>query len=77
MNLLRPELGTDADGTLTSAAVLQEPPSSPAGVPAILRPHRIAIGLYDDNGEGLVRTASPVWGAMLALAGARTMLVNV
>jgi aminopeptidase N len=56
VNLLRPALELDADGTMLSAAVLQEPPNSPAGIPAMLRPHRIAIGLYTATDEGLVRT---------------------
>jgi aminopeptidase N len=56
VNLLRPELEVDADGTLRSVAVLQEPPSSPPGVPAVLRPHRIAIGLYSRTARGLERT---------------------
>ncbi len=56
VNLLRPHIEVGPDGRFTSVAVEQEPPSSPAGVPAILRPHRIAIGLYDRTPEGLVRT---------------------
>jgi aminopeptidase N len=56
VNLLRPALEIDADGTLRSAAVLQEPPSSPAGIAPMLRPHRIAIGLYTRTPDGLVRT---------------------
>jgi aminopeptidase N len=56
VNLLRPQLEVDATGTLRSAAVVQEPPSSPPGVPHMLRPHRIAVGLYTRTDEGLVRT---------------------
>ncbi len=56
VNLLRPELEIDADGNLSSVAVLQEPPSSPPGIPAVLRPHRIAIGLYTQTPGGLERT---------------------
>jgi aminopeptidase N len=43
VNTLRPAIETDADGVITSFAVLQE--ASPAF--PTLRPHRIAIGLYD------------------------------
>src|SRR5262249_56762416 len=43
VNTLRPEYQTSADGAFTDFAVLQEAPESPPG----LRPHRIAIGLYD------------------------------
>jgi aminopeptidase N len=52
VNTLRPEFQIDADGMFTSFAVLQE---APAAHP-VLRPHRIAIGLYDDENEaGLTR----------------------
>jgi aminopeptidase N len=60
INILRPELETDADGVITSFAVRQEAPALPAGAKGepTPRPHRIAIGLYDvdsDSGK-LVRT---------------------
>ncbi|WP_439690399.1 aminopeptidase N [Curtobacterium sp. SP.BCp] len=42
VNTLRPEFDVDADGTITSFAVLQEAPSE---YPT-LRPHRLAIGVY-------------------------------
>ncbi|WP_086794399.1 aminopeptidase N [Streptomyces thermovulgaris] len=61
INVLRPQIETDADGVITSFAVRQEAPALPAGAKgeAILRPHRIAIGLYDlDEASGrLVRAA--------------------
>jgi aminopeptidase N len=48
VNTLRPRYQTAADGTFASFVIHQEaPPSHPA-----LRPHRIAIGLYDLTGEG-------------------------
>ncbi|MEV7128856.1 aminopeptidase N [Streptomyces sp. NPDC093260] len=49
INILRPEIETDADGVITSFAVRQEAPALPAGAKGepTLRPHRIAIGLYD------------------------------
>ncbi|MFE5032675.1 aminopeptidase N [Streptomyces sp. NPDC056683] len=60
INILRPEVETDADGVVTSFAIRQEAPALPAGAKGepVLRPHRIAIGLYDlDEATGkLVRT---------------------
>ncbi|MEV6290137.1 aminopeptidase N [Streptomyces sp. NPDC004059] len=60
INVLRPEIATDADGVVTSFAVRQEAPALPAGAKGepVLRPHRIAIGLYDLDAESgkLVRT---------------------
>ncbi|WP_299527499.1 aminopeptidase N [uncultured Streptomyces sp.] len=59
INILRPEIETDAQGLVTSFAVLQEAPALPAGAKGepTLRPHRIAIGCYDLDADGkLVRT---------------------
>ncbi|MEU6808149.1 aminopeptidase N [Streptomyces sp. NPDC046831] len=63
INVLRPEIETDQEdgsGVVTSFAVRQEAPALPAGAKGepTLRPHRIAIGLYDrDEASGrLVRT---------------------
>lgn len=66
---LRMELESDKSGTITSAAVLQE---VPAGSPASLRPHRLAIGCYTlaDGGAHLTRTAR----LELDVAGARTQV---
>jgi aminopeptidase N len=51
VNTLRPEYECDGDGRFTSFAVLQEAsPSHP-----VLRPHRIAIGLYTRGDGGLTR----------------------
>ncbi|MFE5757192.1 aminopeptidase N [Streptomyces massasporeus] len=59
INVLRPEIETDSDGVVTSFAIRQEAPSLPAGAKGepTLRPHRIAVGLYDlDEASGkLVR----------------------
>ncbi|MFE9098431.1 aminopeptidase N [Streptomyces sp. NPDC007264] len=63
INVLRPEIETDANGVITSFAVRQEAPALPAGAKGAvsdggtpsggtLRPHRIAIGLYDLDGNG-------------------------
>jgi aminopeptidase N len=51
VNTLRPEIQGGADGVITEFAVLQEAPASHP----VLRPHRIAIGLYDRTEAGLVR----------------------
>jgi aminopeptidase N len=58
INVLRPEITVDADGTVTSFAVRQEAPALPAGAKgeAVLRPHRIAVGAYDLRDGALVRT---------------------
>lgn len=59
INILRPEVTTDGNGHVTSFTVLQEAPALPAGAKGepTLRPHRIAIGCYDLDGDGkLVRT---------------------
>ncbi|PBC77357.1 aminopeptidase N [Streptomyces sp. TLI_235] len=58
INLLRPELHINTDGDIESFAILQEAPALPAGArgEAVLRPHRIAIGLYDLVDDTLVRT---------------------
>ncbi|WP_175411970.1 aminopeptidase N [Streptomyces sp. TRM64462] len=59
INILRPVVDTDTNGTITSFAVKQEAPALPAGAKGepVLRPHRIAIGLYDlDDAGRLVRT---------------------
>ncbi|MEU1803470.1 aminopeptidase N [Streptomyces sp. NPDC019937] len=59
INVLRPEIATDASGTITSFAIRQEAPALPAGAKGVptLRPHRIAIGLYDLDATGkLVRS---------------------
>ncbi|MFB6844966.1 aminopeptidase N [Streptomyces sp. NPDC056373] len=59
INVLRPEIETDADGVVTAFAIRQEAPALPAGAKGepTLRPHRIAVGLYDlDEANGkLVR----------------------
>ncbi len=59
INVLRPEIAVDDSGVVTSFAVRQEAPALPAGAQGAptLRPHRIAIGLYDlDEAGKLVRT---------------------
>ena len=51
VNTLRPEYRVDDEGRITQFAVLQEAPASHP----VLRPHRIAIGLYDRDNAGLTR----------------------
>jgi aminopeptidase N len=53
VNTWRPELVVDGD-KYTSVAVAQEAPLVPAGSKE-LRPHRMAVGLYDIQGEKVVR----------------------
>lgn len=48
VNSLKPELTVDADGTITSFAILQ---SAVEDQPT-LRPHRLAVGFYDVTAEG-------------------------
>ncbi|RSS82025.1 aminopeptidase N [Streptomyces sp. WAC06614] len=59
INVLRPEIETDAHGVITSFKVRQEAPALPAGAKGepVLRPHRIAIGFYslDEAGGKLLR----------------------
>ncbi len=52
VNTLRPEIETDAAGTITSFGIRQ---TAPADYPTI-RPHRLAVGFYDLVDGKLVRT---------------------
>jgi aminopeptidase N len=63
-NTLRPEFEVGSDGAFTSFAVLQE---APAAHPT-LRPHHMAIGLYNRAGGALTRTRR----VEVDVAGART-----
>jgi aminopeptidase N len=51
VNVLRPEIIVDPDGTITSLAVAQDRPADPGGP---LRPHRVTIGCYDAAGSRLI-----------------------
>ena len=51
VNTLKPEIDTDADGVITSFAIVQ---TAAADYPTI-RPHRLAIGFYDLAAGALVR----------------------
>ncbi len=48
INILRPEIETDAEGVISAFAIRQQAPALPAGAKGepTLRPHRIAVGLY-------------------------------
>jgi aminopeptidase N len=64
VNTLRPEIETDADGVITSFAIVQ---TAAPDYPTI-RPHRLAIGFYDFDGAKLNR----VHRVELDVAGERT-----
>ncbi|MCU0301408.1 MAG: aminopeptidase N [Candidatus Nanopelagicales bacterium] len=68
VNLLRPEATYAPDGTYASVVIHQEPPTTPPGLPPVLRRHRIRIGLYELRGQRLERTQV----IELDVAGART-----
>ncbi|MFD4368122.1 aminopeptidase N [Rhodococcus sp. NPDC058521] len=53
LNTLRPDFDVDADGQFTAFSVVQEGAEPGAGE---RRVHRIAVGVYDDEGGKLVRT---------------------
>jgi aminopeptidase N len=55
INTLRPEYTLDADGKFTSFDIVQTAPNDIAASNT-LRPHRLAVGLYDEHGGELVRT---------------------
>ena len=52
--LLRPNIEADENGTITKAEIEQLPPSSPAGLPPVLRPHRLLVGLYEKVNDRLI-----------------------
>ena len=69
VNTLRPALVIDGD-TYTSVAIIQEAPLIPSGSKE-LRPHRLAIGLYDIDGDALKVRSSielDVAGALTSVA---------
>jgi aminopeptidase N len=53
VNILRPEMTVGPDGTITSFAVVQEPPLAIDDAP--LRTHAMTIGIYDLEGSRLAR----------------------
>ena len=52
VNTLIPEIETDSNGVITAFDIVQ---TAPADYPTI-RPHRLAVGIYDFDGTALVRT---------------------
>ena len=64
VTLLRPQIESDADGTITALAITQEVPAAHP----VQRPHRIVIGGYDLVDGKLVRTSR----TELDVDGART-----
>ncbi len=73
VNLLRLDIACDDDGTMTEVAVVQEPPSTPAGLPPVLRDHRMRIGLFDHVGEAFARVGT----VELDVTGARTVVAEL
>jgi aminopeptidase N len=68
VNTLRPKL-VIKDGAYVSVEVLQEAPTMPVGSTE-LRPHRMAVGLYDLTGGALIRRKSVIFD----LSGASTTI---
>ena len=66
VNTLRPVI-TQSGDTYTSLSIKQEPPTMPVGSTE-LRPHRLHVGLFDIQGQKLVRRTS----VELDIAGALT-----
>ncbi|WP_371481523.1 aminopeptidase N [Kitasatospora sp. NBC_00315] len=65
VNALTPQVTVDAEGRITELAVLQDGD--------VLRPHRVAVGLYDRDADGaLVRTGR----VELDVTGARTVVAE-
>ncbi len=58
VNVLRPEISLAGDGTLSSIEIRQEALALAAGARGqpVLRPHRIAVGMYDLVDGAMVRT---------------------
>ena len=71
VNTLRPQLEIAGD-TYTSVVISQEVPLVPAGSKEI-RPHRLAVGLYDISGESLNRRKS----VELDVVGASTTVAEL
>jgi aminopeptidase N len=69
VNTLRPEIAVDPDGVITGFAILQ---SAPADQPT-LRPHRLAVGLYNRVDGSLVRDKR----IELDIDGARTEIAEL
>ncbi|UNX55842.1 aminopeptidase N [Georgenia sp. TF02-10] len=68
VTLLRPEMQTDDDGTVTALAIVQEAPAEHA----TLRPHRLVLGGYDVVGTGSAARLERTARVELDVDGART-----
>ena len=71
VNTFRPEI-SEANGTYSEVAILQEVPLVPEGSTE-LRPHRMAVGLYDVVNDKLVRRTN----VELDVTGARTVVTDL
>ncbi|MCL2780081.1 MAG: aminopeptidase N [Actinomycetia bacterium] len=67
ISTIRAEFTVDGDGRFASFELAQSAPDE-AAASNVLRPHRLALGLYHDDGATLARTAR----IELDIAGART-----
>lgn len=66
--LLRPLIEVDQNDLIKSAFIEQLPPAYPAGLPPVLRPHRLIVGVYQHQKSKLVRVKK----IELDVTGART-----
>ena len=83
LNILRPEYTIDSEGKITNFTVIQEGATPGAGE---LRPHRLAIGIYDDSADGKLirihRIETDVTGertevpGLIGLPSGKLVLVN-
>ena len=74
VNTLTPQATYDAEGRITELAVVQEPSVSADGT-EVLRPHRVAIGLY--RREGLEGELTRYARAETDVVGARTVVAEL
>ncbi|MFI9364562.1 aminopeptidase N [Kitasatospora sp. NPDC053057] len=74
VNALTPQVTTDAEGRITELAVLQDAAADDSATPSRgLRPHRIAIGLYDRDADGALLCTDRI---ELDVTGARTVVAE-
>ncbi len=72
INTIRPEFTLDESGHYASFDLVQSAPTDTA-TSNVLRPHRLAIGLYADNGDQLIRTGR----IELDVTGERTVVEEI
>ena len=68
INTITPEINLAADGTMDSVTLVQTAPDTNSA-DNVLRPHRLAVGLYDDDADGRLVRGHRV---ELDVVGART-----